>query len=51
MPSSTNDNASTISRSRKSLAGSGVISSWIPWVIETAAPATNRPSAANSDQT
>src|SRR5664279_4390960 len=36
---------------RKSVAGSGEISSWTPCVMETAAPATNSPSAANNDQT
>src|SRR6476619_4543141 len=35
----------------KSVAGSGLISSWIPCVTETAAPATNRPTAASRDQT
>ncbi len=35
----------------KSVAGAGARSSWMPWVTDTAAPATNRPSAASSDQT
>ena len=51
MPSSRNDTASTMYPMTKSLAGSGSKSSWMPWVIDTAAPATNSPSAANSDQT
>ena len=51
IPSSRNDTASTTYPMTKSLAGSGSTSSWMPCVIDTAAPATNRPSAANSDQT
>src|SRR6185369_14497209 len=35
----------------KSVAASGWMSSCTPWVIDTAEPATNNPSAANSDQT
>ena len=50
-PSRTNETASTTYPTTKSLAGSGLTSSWTPCVTDTAAPATNSPSAANSDQT
>ena len=36
---------------RKSVDGVPSSNSCTPWVIDTAAPATNRPSAANIDQT
>ncbi len=43
--------ARTTYPTRKYPAASGVMSSWMPRVTETAAPATNSPIAANSDQT
>ena len=51
IPSRTNETASTTYPTTKWLAGSGWMSSWTPCVTDTAAPATNSPSAANSDHT
>ena len=49
--SSTKETASTTYPTMKSLAGSGLMSSWTPCATEIAAPATNSPSAASSDHT
>ncbi len=49
--SRTNETASTTYPTTKWPPGSGVMISWTPRVTDTAAPATNSPSAANSDQT
>ncbi len=51
IPSNTNDTPSTMYPTAKWLAGSGWMSSWMPCVTDTAAPATNSPRAANSDHT
>ena len=50
-PSRTNETASTTYATTKSVAGSGCSSSEMPWLIDTTAPAVNRPKAANIDQT
>ena len=46
-----NATASTTYEISKRAAGSGSSSSWMPCMIETPAPMTNSPKAANSDQT
>jgi hypothetical protein len=51
VPSSRKDAASTMYPMTKCSAGSGWNSSWTPCVTETAPPATNSPSAANSAHT
>ncbi len=49
--SRTNEMASTMYPMAKFSAASRCMSSWMPWVTDTAAPATNSPTAANSDHT